>query len=196
MDIQEIIGNYDISSVSDFLPLINNIFQAVKNRQFRRRIEANEERFKKLYQLIPETDYDFFAGEIGTIVIQKILLDEEDDKAEFFVLGFENCVKNNFKDEDKIITLFDIISNLRMIDIIRLIHIYNYKNNNESSKEISVDLKPYIRYVDEKLSRLGLIIKELIEGDEVDTNLDNVVVTSMAFQVLDFIGHTDKEIYL
>lgn len=192
MDIQEIIYKYDISSVSDFLPLINNIFQTVKNRQFRRRIEANEERLKKLHQLIPEADYDFFAGEIGTIVIQKILLDEEDDKAEFFILGFENCVKNNFKDEDKIITLFDIISNLRMIDIKRLIHIYNYKNNNEPSKEISADFKPYIRYVDEKLSRLGLIMKEIIEGDEVDTNLDNVVVTSIAFQVLDFIGHTGQ----
>ncbi|RKD25139.1 hypothetical protein BEP19_04805 [Ammoniphilus oxalaticus] len=171
------------------LPYVGSFFQFIKNKQFEKRLNLIEPRIKDILNLISIEDYEYFCEKIGCMTLQKIFMDEEDDKAEYYILGFENCVKEEIKDEDKVITLFDIISELRMIDIKRLTFLYDYSKGKKRSFEITEDMTHYIRYVDEKLERLGLIKKEIIECIEMDTDLDKVVVMSITQDVLKFMGH-------
>ncbi|MGG0465260.1 hypothetical protein [Priestia aryabhattai] len=177
----------------ELVPYIGNLFQFNKNRQFEKRIKANEEKLIKIFKSISEVEYDFFVEKIGTLAIQKIILDEQDDKAEYFVLGFENCVNKNLKDEDRIINYFDVISDLRMIDIKRLIFLYEYLEGKEPENVFGSDISSHTRYVDQKLDRMNLIIKPTFEGMESDTVIDQVTITTFALEILDFIGYVYEQ---
>lgn len=125
------------------------------------------------------------------MVIEKIFLDEQDDKAELLVLGFENCVKNQLKNEDKIINYFDVISNLRMMDIKRLIFIYEFLEGMEPKNIFKADYRYHLRYVDEKLERLGLIKKPIVEADDADTDIQGTAVTNFGREILIFIDYQE-----
>ncbi|MEH7401577.1 hypothetical protein V7148_11360 [Gottfriedia acidiceleris] len=192
MSISEIMEKVDSALPGELFPHVGSLFQFHKNKQFKKRISDNEEKLNKVLKSITESDYDFFVGKIGTLVFEKIFLDEQDDKAEFLVLGFENCVKNNLKEEDKIINYFDIISELRMIDIKRLIYIYEYLEKKNPKDIFPVESRPHIRYVDQKLVRMGLIKIPIYETIEVDTDIEKAAIMQIGIEILDFIGYEDK----
>lgn len=183
------IGNYLEKLPLETIPWLGKLFQRMKNNQFNKRINKIEADFLEVLKLIPEKDYEYFGEKIGIITLQNIFMDEEEDKAEYFILGFENCVRCEYKNEDKAIALFDIVSELRMMDIKRLVFLYDYSKDKVSNNQPSEDMKPYIRFVDEKLERLGLINKEIVEGLELDTDLDKVVIRKVTEDVIEFIGH-------
>lgn len=183
------IGNYLENLPLETIPWLGKLFQRMKNNQFNKRINKIEADFLEVLKLIPEKDYEYFGEKIGIITLQNIFMDEEEDKAEYFILGFENCVRCEYKNEDKAIALFDIVSELRMMDIKRLVFLYDYSKDKVSNNQPSEDMKPYIRFVDEKLERLGLINKEIVEGLELDTDLDKVVIRKVTEDVIEFIGH-------
>jgi hypothetical protein len=110
-------------ATGDIVPVISGLSNFVRYKRFKKRIEKSEKKIKNIFQLILESDIEFFAEKVGTMVFEKIMNDHEDDKAEFLILGFENCVQNNIKDEDKIIMYFDILTDLRTFDLKRLVTI-------------------------------------------------------------------------
>lgn len=189
MIINELMDEVQSALPGELLPYVGKIFQFNKNRQFEKRIKANEKKLKKVLTSIPEVEYDFFVGKIGTLVFEKIFLDEQDDKAEYLVLGFENCVNNKIKEEDKLINYFDIISSLRMLDIKRLIFLYEYLEGKNPENIFYSDFSSHTRYVDEKLERMGLIKKPIVESMESDTDIDRVAITHFAIEILGFIGY-------
>ncbi|ARD49051.1 hypothetical protein [Sporosarcina sp. P33] len=170
---------------------LGKFFQMVKNKQFDRRIKKVEEPFLRVLQMIPLNDFKYFEDKIGPIVIQRIFLDDEDDKAEFLILGFENCVKNEIKDEDLIIYYFDLISELRVLDLKRLVSFSGRTDETPIRPEESSKEELLLHSSDIKLNRLGLIQVKMgwssENGDQINYNFP-IELTKRGNKFLDFIG--------
>lgn len=82
VDINDLIESFENSMPGELLPFIGKLFQYNKNKQFQKRIKANEDKLKRVFEIIPNREYEFFGEKIGTLVIEKIFLDEQDDKIE------------------------------------------------------------------------------------------------------------------
>lgn len=141
--------------------------------------------------MIPIEDYMFFAEKIGVMVFEKILNDHEDEKAEFIILGFANCVENKIKKEDKIIMYFDLLSDLRCYDLKRLVTISEKEDGELFPEPESFDGKTLTMHSDYKLKRHRLIDVPTTWSRENGEQIDYrklVTITNVGRDFLDFIG--------
>ncbi|WP_218025415.1 hypothetical protein [Alkalibacillus haloalkaliphilus] len=184
----------DIENVGDFLPYIGSLFRAFKMKQFNKRLAKNENRIKGIYSVIPSESFEYFGIKIGTSVIQNILLDDEDEKTEYLLLGFENTVRNGFTDYDVTLLYFDLICELRSADLKRLVDL-SHRNGQaplvpiEDSSE-----QTFLSYIDRKLENKNLILRERtwggLGGEYVEnTDLSTVKITDLGNKLLDFISY-------
>ncbi len=179
-------------ATGDLVPLISGLANQVRYNRFKKRIDKNEERIKKIFHSIYESDVDFFAEKLGTMVFEKIMNDQEDDKAEFLVLGFENCVQNNIKDEDKIILYFDLLTELRSFDLKRLVTLSRRTGDGPIIAIEGSDEQKIIHFSDAKLRRLGFIkvgTSWSTEGGEKIDYSKPIEITNFGNDFLDFIGY-------
>ncbi|QUG41290.1 hypothetical protein KD050_18745 [Psychrobacillus sp. INOP01] len=179
-----------VTSTSDIAPIISGIANAVRMKRFRKRIDIHEEKIKIIYRSLDMEDYEFFAEKIGTMVFEKIMNDHEDDKAEFLILGFENCVNNDIKEEDVIIFYFDLLSELRVFDLKRFVTL---SRRTEEAPVLPLegigqtDYKMFIDSTDTKLYRLGLVNLSTTWGGEIN-RLEPITISRKGNAFLDFIG--------
>ena len=153
-------------------------------------MKKNESKIRDIFKMLSEHDIEFFAEKVGVPVFEKIMQDQEDDKAEFLLLGFENCVKNDIKDEELIVYYFDLLTELRVMDLKRLVSHSKRTDErpiipiNDSYEEVLIDSS------DVKLKRMGLIqARTSYSTDNGETiNRSSITVSEKGNSFLDFIG--------
>lgn len=140
--------------------------------------------------MLSEHDTEFFAEKVGVPVFEKIMQDQEDDKAEFLLLGFENYVKNNIKDEDLIILYFDLLTDLRVFDLKRLVTLSRRTDAPPVLPLETIcqtDYKMLIDSTDLKLNGLSLINLSQTWGGGIN-RLEPLTISKKGNAFLDFIG--------
>lgn len=178
-------------ATGDLVPIISGFANHIRYKRFKKRIDNNEKKIKKIFHSIYESDVDFFAKKIGTMVFEKIMNDQEDDKAEFLILGFENCVENNIKDEDKIIMYFDLLTELRSFDLKRLVTLSRRTGDAPIILIEGSDEQKLIQFSDSKLRRFGFVKTGTSWSTEGGEKIDYgkpIEITNFGNQFLDFIG--------
>lgn len=76
-----------------------------------------------------------------------------------------------------------------MMDIKRLIYIFEYLEGMEPENIFPAKMNAHIRYVDQKLEQMGLIKKTIVETEEANTVISEVAVTYIAIELLGIIGY-------
>ena len=179
------------TSLSDITPIVGNFVTGVRLNRFDKRIKKNEIKIREIFRVMSEHDIEFFAEIVGVPVFENIMQDQEDDKAEFLLLGFENCVKNDIKDEELIVFYFDLLTELRVMDLKRLVSHSRRTDErpiipiNGSYEEVLVESS------DVKLKRMGLIqARTSYITDNVETiNRSSIKISENGNSFLDFIGY-------
>lgn len=177
--------------LGDITPFVGSFVTNIKLKRFEKRIKKHETRILKIFSLLSENDVDFVAEKIGVPVFEKIMQDQEDDKAEFLLLGFENCVKNNIKDEDLIVYYLDLISDLRVLDLKRLVAFSGRTDVKPIVPEKDSKEELLLHASDEKLNRLGLIQVKMGWSSENGNQINYafpIELTRRGMTFLDFIG--------
>lgn len=182
-----------ISLTGDFVPVIGGIMNFVYHQRFTRRLNKHEQRIKHIFSLIPAKDMEFMCDKIGVHVLEKVMKDEEDDKAEFLLLGFENCVTKEIKDQELVIYYFDLLSDLRMVDLKRLVSIVD-NDVIDITKIKENDLKNIIiRASDEKLRQKGLIEANISwssgSGEAIRYDNPDFRLTQKGLSFMNFLGY-------
>ncbi|QHE62222.1 hypothetical protein FHE72_15260 [Rossellomorea vietnamensis] len=123
-------------------------------------------------KLILSDNEVFIKQEVFPIILNKILNDEQSEKISVMLNGFEHIIDENILDTDKIFHYYDVLSEMRLSEIVHLTEGYvkpmeNARNpykiklnplriniqKTEEEKE-RADLE---RYMDNKLHRLGIL---------------------------------------
>ncbi|WP_128993150.1 hypothetical protein [Clostridium tetani] len=97
--------------------------------QLREHIDKIELKLKEM----SETEVDFIRNKAIPIVFENIERESQEEKIKFIINGIRNIINNKITDEDLILTYYDILNRLRIIDIKILINIYK-----ESKKMVAV----------------------------------------------------------
>ncbi|UUV25837.1 MULTISPECIES: hypothetical protein [Lysinibacillus] len=116
--------------------------------------------------------------------------DQEDDKAEFLLLGFENCVKNNIKNEDIIVYYFDLISEMRVLELKRFVTLSRRTEEGPIIPIVGSDQEILINSADNKLKRAGLICAKTSWSSENGEyiNPGTITISQSGNKLLDFLG--------
>ena len=179
-----------IDLTGDIVPIVGAITNFARRKRFTKRINAHEKKLKDIFYYISQSDVEYFAEKIGTMVFEKIMNDQEDDKAEFLVLGFENCVKNEIKDDDLIIYYFDLLTELRVMDLKRFVSLSRRHGHTPILPIMDSDEEMLIESSDSKLYRMGLITAKMSWSTESGEKINSstISISKKGNLFLDFIG--------
>lgn len=174
---------------SDFISesVISCFFGIINTRNLNKRLRVHEEKINNIWLSANNSaSREFFTMKLTPIVFEKIINEHEDDKIDFILNGFENCVKNEITDLDKILFYFDIISDLRLLELRRFISYSKVFNVNRLSEENSEEAM-MLKSIDEKLHREGLIaFPEFIGGPNLS---EPAILSDKGKFLLKFMGH-------
>lgn len=147
-----------IETATGFVPIISQIATVIKQRNINKRLIKHEEKINKIWiSANNSASREFFTMKLTPIVFEKMINEHEDDKIDYILNGYENCVKNEITDLDKILFYFDILSDLRLLELKRLIshcHLVNIEpvKIEENSEEAII-----VKSIDGKLHREDLV---------------------------------------
>jgi bifunctional DNA-binding transcriptional regulator/antitoxin component of YhaV-PrlF toxin-antitoxin module len=159
-------------SVSQVAPYVGKVITAYKIHRLEKRFKEHETRIKNIQQKIewlsPEL-IEFVKGRVFPFVLEDLLNEAQDQKVEFILNGFEVVIEKEFTEEDKIISYFDILRQLRVDELMSLLN-YDYeyfRMMEEKRKNIGLsneaDVKKiidgYYTYINSRLSSFGLVAR-------------------------------------
>lgn len=179
-----------LNTLEGIVPFVGNFVTTIRLNRFNKRIKKNEEKILEIFKYLSENDAEFFAEKVGVPVFEKIMQDQEDDKAEFLLLGFENCVKNNVKDEDIIVYYFDLLSEMRVMELKRFVSLSRRTNEAPIIPIVGSDQEMLISSADNKLKRAGLICAKTSWSTEngETINPSTITISQNGDKFLDFLG--------
>lgn len=157
--------------LSDSAPFIGRVitsYKIYKLRKYLERLENEIDIIKEKVKHIHEPQFkDLLTNFLFPKVLQNLMEEDEENKIAYFLKGFEFVIDNEIYDKAKILMYYDVLSELRFIEIQYLISIsslykmylldaeYNGKQiKNKITKKQFGELKPTI---ENKLERLGLV---------------------------------------
>ncbi|MFD4491645.1 hypothetical protein [Lysinibacillus fusiformis] len=179
-----------LEQVGGIMPFTSSLVSWWQHRNFNKRVVCNEAKIKEIMLSVSITNAEFIYTKVAPMVFEKIVKDQEDEKAELLLLGFDNCVKNDLGDEDIIIYYFDLLTELRVIDLKRLFTFSKRTNESIIIPEMNSEQDMLLSFSDSKLIRLGLINERVTKplGNDLKEYYDFIEVTSSGNRFLDFIG--------
>ena len=123
-----------IDTGANFVPYVSSMYNAYKMNRFKKRIEANEEAINRIgekYNKLDDEELKFFIQTtIFPYVLDDLIEENQDRKIEYILNGFEFIIDEKMNDEGFAIACFDVLRELRVDDIIRLLKFTNeYKTN-------------------------------------------------------------------
>lgn len=186
LDIKEGSGiEMAFDAIFDQIPLIGKILTTIKLRKLKRRMNEHSEKLTFLESKISTIEDNKFTDLIKNflfpIILQELIEEDEDNKIAYFLNGFEQVIDSKITDKSKILVYYDVLRELRFIDIeylIKLTWVYEHHLiNNSISNDNLVDLDAteerygsklysYFKsddfgninvFVESKLEKLGLI---------------------------------------
>lgn len=118
---------------------------------------------------LTQLDIEFrsFISTIFPIVIERLYEENEEDKVKLIINGFEHIVDNSLNDEHLILTYYDILKELRLAEIKRLMeHTIEFDKWSQPAykgpvslvfSDQTLDEMALRQYIDNKLEKNGLI---------------------------------------
>ena len=106
-----------------------------------------------------EKEMNFIKNKALPIMFDFIINEQQGEKVKFIVNGMENIITYRITDEDLILTYFDVLNELRIIDIKELLEI----NNSNSRGQVSVTstqinkIEAVKKHIFKKLQKYDLI---------------------------------------
>lgn len=176
-------------TISEVAPVISNIITSFKIRRLSKRLALHEKKIQNLSQKLVSIEDDKFVDLLKNFlfpsILQQLLEEDEDNKTGYFLDGFGNVIDKKIIDESRILILYDILKNLRYIEIEYLISLSSkykrYCRDIKMSTKQQVD-KPFddLKFksikiaIESKLEGLGLIdTGRSISYEEVMKNLND-----------------------
>lgn len=110
-----------------------------------------------------ESQIFFVSEKLFPIVLDNIENESEEDKIKYIINGFISSINNDITELDLILSYYDIINELRMIDIRILIDLYEENKKTvrgymeEMDRTIKTEYEAVEAYIVKKLESLGLI---------------------------------------
>lgn len=170
--ITSVIGDLAVDGVSSFIPGLSGAVQGYKRARFERNITAFAEQLHLKVETINanlETKTAEQRKEIDrlfTIVMDYVIDEPQKEKIEYIVNGFIDLTSQEKVSEDFVLTYYDVLKELRMVDIsvLRLMYSVRYIFD-EGSTETFRDVMErhgisYDQYqsVRGNLQRIGLLV--------------------------------------
>ncbi|MCL1701637.1 hypothetical protein [Lysinibacillus sp. Bpr_S20] len=176
-------------AIGDVAPIISNVMTSFKIYRLKNRLEKHESKLKELSEKVVSVDDEKFADLLKKFlfpaILQQLLDEDEDNKTGYFLDGFGNVIDKNIIDQSRILILYDILRNLRFVEIEYLISlsstyrsyyrtlIFN-KNENVENTFDNIQFSSLKIPIESKLESLGLInTGKSISYDEMMRNFNN-----------------------
>ncbi|MCM3736434.1 hypothetical protein M3215_11520 [Bacillus cytotoxicus] len=163
-----------VDAVGGFIQPLGAILNGYKMRKLKKRLDSVEPELLRIKNKIEEKENSIFLKQEVFPLILKYLSDEdEDDKTNIYINGFEYTIDEGIEEMEKVYHYFDVLADLRISDIVHLFERFSPKDANTLLKIKLYDVQRFsedpayreeIReqrdlklYMDNKLVRLGLV---------------------------------------
>lgn len=114
-----------IDTSANFAPYVSSLYNAYKMNRFKKRIAANEEAINRIGEKFNKLDDEelkfFIQSTVFPYVLDDLIEENQDRKIEYILNGFEFIIDEQMNDEGFALACFDVLRELRVDDIIRLL---------------------------------------------------------------------------
>lgn len=139
---------------------------------------------------------NFIQEIIFPIALNCVENESQEEKIKYIVNGVLTSIENNIKDEDLILSYYDILSKLRIIDIKILMKAYkNYKEDikyvdKKSDIIINNEYEAIETYTIRKIESLGLISRPKtfaeMDGEFVKISIHEISISKLGIYLVEF----------
>lgn len=164
-------GDFAVDAVSSFIPGLSGAIQNFKRNRFERNMnKVTEELHSKLDEIHSNLEFKTLEqreqiDELFQYMLDAAMDEQQEEKIEYMVNGFVNITEHDFISEDFVLTYYDILKELRIIDIsvLRLMYSSRYFFYQESRETFQDVMErhgiTYEQYeaVRRNLLRIGLL---------------------------------------
>lgn len=168
-----LIGELAIDTGASFVPGVSGIWQSYKRRRFEKNMNVAMEKVMEHIVQIEEnlqkrsSEQQHKINELFGFILDYVSDEPQVDKIKYFITGFINLTEHESITEDFVLTYYDLMSDLRMVDI-AVLRLYCQKFDYVgSSQESFVDVmenyglsRSQYKSVQENLFRVGLLTTE------------------------------------
>ncbi len=192
-----------LDNIGSVAPYISGAITSHRINRLKKRLEEHQERIVAIESKIQKVDTafnEFLKQKAFPIILEDIMNDAQDEKVEFLFNGFENIIDKEFRDEDRLIAYYDVLRELRLNEIKRLIELtpdykmYLVKLRTEGKKypnefpetkeerEKYYEQIAYNTYIENRLENYGLINTPLVKTNEELAEFINKQITQKQFR--------------
>ncbi|MDA2110294.1 hypothetical protein PDN20_14735 [Bacillus cereus] len=161
-------------NIGSVAPYISGAITSHRINRLKKRLEEHQERLMVIESKLQRKDAtfnEFLKQKAFPIILEDIMNDAQDEKVKFLFNGFENIIDQEIKDENRIIAYCDILRELRLDDIKKLLTFtgeYRYNITGKLNNLLSVSAsqeeikkhyenQAYKKYIQNRLERMGLL---------------------------------------
>ncbi|SEL09947.1 hypothetical protein [Paenibacillus sp. OK003] len=180
----------------DFVPYIGKLVQTVKINRLVRRFKEHDKKINFISHLAADSvlSSEYISQRIFPIIFSDLFEEHEDAKINLILNGFENVFIEENRNESVIINFYDMLRNLRYLDLKRLFYLAGLTEETITFVQES-DVHGLIRNIDKRLENNGLLnIKKTWEdiGDsDSDKDRDDIEISLYGNKFLGFILEGD-----
>lgn len=186
-----------IEGATDYIPYIGKVYNAIKWNRLQARLKKIEDRITSLSSSLVANENGLLNKFIRTqafpIALEQLLEEHEEEKVDLIMNGIEFVYKEEIRDESKILIYFDVLQELRVDELKRLMKhgrnsvryktIADYNEENYPSKDEDIvkfrENQSYLFYIDNHLEKLGLIdngMKNIQKSiDDMYKEINNII---------------------
>lgn len=205
-----------IDNIGSIAPYIGSAITTHRINRLKKHLEGYGQRLVIIEEKLIHKDdkfVQFLQEKVFPFILEDMMNEAQDEKIEFLINGFENIINREFTDQDKIIAYCDVLRQLRIDELKRLItYTQEYKrlglsnikhlhpNATKEEYEEYYENKAYARYIDNRLINLGLIEIELSAKGSTWGDLSKVTnpsnaskrITSFGLRLIRFFDLTSR----
>ncbi|SLK12924.1 MULTISPECIES: hypothetical protein [unclassified Paenibacillus] len=176
----------------DFVPYIGKLIQTVKINRLIRRFKEHDKKINFISHLAADSvlSSEYISQRIFPIIFSDLFEEHEDAKINLILNGFENVFIEENKNESVIINFYDMLRNLRYLDLKRLFYLAGLTEETITFVQES-DVHGLIRNIDRRLENNGLLnIKKTfkdIGNSDSDKDRDDIEISLYGKNFLKFI---------
>ncbi|MBU5672202.1 hypothetical protein [Paenibacillus brevis] len=176
----------------DYVPYLGRVLQTIKINRLIRRFKEHDKKINRIASLAADSilSADYINQRIFPIIFSDLYEEHEDAKVNLILTGFENVFIEQNGNESVIINFYDVLRNLRYIDLKRFFYLTAITDE-KMLFSLESDEHALIRNIDRKLENNGLIsIKKTwndLGGIESDKDREDIELPLYGRKFLKFI---------
>lgn len=176
----------------DFVPYIGKLVQTVKINRLIRRFKEHDKKINFISHLAADSvlSSEYISQRIFPIIFSDLFEEHEDAKINLILNGFENVFIEENRNESVIINFYDMLRNLRYLDLKRLFYLAGLTEETITFVQES-DVHGLIRNIDRRLENNGLLnIKKTwkdIGDSDSDKDRNDIEISLYGKKFLKFI---------